>query len=140
MNHCSHGLVTSRIWYFSLEYGDFSRTSNSWIGNLIKLEALIILNSFFSAPIPPEIGKLKNLKILSLNNCSLSGNIPAWIANLKQLSYVNLSTNNLSGKVLLVTFLKRRNLQSKSNYFCINVYFARALNNFLEIMSTKQLS
>jgi len=125
--------------FLTLEYGDFSRTSNSWIGNLIKLEALVILNSFFSAPIPPtqlfslpELRRLflsqnqllgsiqefntstSGLVVLDLSENRLSGHIPRSLWQLQTLNILDLSSNNFSGLLELKAIWRLRKLSALS--------------------------
>ncbi|GAB4839760.1 Protein NSP-INTERACTING KINASE 3 [Ancistrocladus abbreviatus] len=67
------------------------------IGNLTKLQSVLLQNNAISGPIPPEIGKLKKLQTLDLSNNSFDGVIPRSIGELENLNYLRLNNNSLSG-------------------------------------------
>ena len=69
------------------------------IGNLVKLENLLLYNNQLSGSIPSEIGNLVNLYNLSLSSNQLSGSIPSGIVNLVNLGYLGLSFNQLTGSI-----------------------------------------
>lgn len=74
-------------------------TLPSSIGNLNKLDTLILVGCSFFGPIPESIGSLKELIYLGLNNNSFIGPIPRSIGNLSKLSWLDLSDNNLNGSI-----------------------------------------
>ncbi|XP_021305802.1 protein NSP-INTERACTING KINASE 1 isoform X2 [Sorghum bicolor] len=67
------------------------------IGNLTKLEILLLQNNNIIGPIPTEIGKLAKLRTLVLSSNKLDGTIPNSLGHLERLHYIDLSYNNLSG-------------------------------------------
>ncbi|KAG6598228.1 Protein NSP-INTERACTING KINASE 3, partial [Cucurbita argyrosperma subsp. sororia] len=67
------------------------------IGNLSKLESVLLQNNDISGPIPATIGKLENLQTLDLSNNVFSGVIPSSLGDLKKLNYLRLNNNSLTG-------------------------------------------
>ncbi|KAK4373185.1 hypothetical protein RND71_008569 [Anisodus tanguticus] len=67
------------------------------VGNLEKLQTLDLSNNKFDAEIPASFGDLKNLNYLRLNNNSLTGSIPQSLSNIGGLALVDVSFNNLNG-------------------------------------------
>ncbi|XP_059308461.1 protein NSP-INTERACTING KINASE 3 [Lycium ferocissimum] len=67
------------------------------VGNLEKLQTLDLSNNKFDGGIPYSFGDLKNLNYLRLNNNSLTGSIPQSLSNIGGLALVDVSFNNLSG-------------------------------------------
>ncbi|KAG0489555.1 hypothetical protein HPP92_006418 [Vanilla planifolia] len=67
------------------------------IGNLLQLEALILVGCSFSGSIPSEIGKLTNLTFLALNSNQFFGNIPTSLGSLSKLTWLDLADNHLTG-------------------------------------------
>ncbi|XP_027338593.1 probable LRR receptor-like serine/threonine-protein kinase At5g45780 isoform X1 [Abrus precatorius] len=72
---------------------------SSGIGNLSRLQTLLLQNNQLSGPIPTEIGKLLELQTLDLSGNQLVGEIPNSLGFLTQLSYLRLSKNKLSGQI-----------------------------------------
>ena len=88
----------------NLQGNDLSGTIPPELGNLSKLETLIITSRNNSdnqlrGPIPPELGNLTNLTQLWLSNNQLSGTIPPELGNLTNLTELRLNYNQLSGPV-----------------------------------------
>ncbi|KAM3281602.1 protein NSP-INTERACTING KINASE 3 isoform X6 [Capsicum chacoense] len=67
------------------------------VGNLEKLQTLDLSNNKFDGKIPASFGELKNLNYLRLNNNSLTGSVPQSLSNIGGLALVDVSFNNLSG-------------------------------------------
>lgn len=67
------------------------------VGNLESLQTLDLSNNKFDGEIPASFGDLNNLNYLRLNNNSLTGNIPQSLSNIGGLALVDVSFNNLSG-------------------------------------------
>ena len=63
------------------------------LGNLEKLEHLVLLGNELSGPIPPELGKLKGLRELNMFYCWISGSIPPELGKLTNLEILNLGAN-----------------------------------------------
>ena len=69
------------------------------IGELNKLQMLILRYNYLSGGIPPELGKLVNLEWLGLSRNQLFGSIPSEIGNLFNLQGLYLEFNQLSGNI-----------------------------------------
>ena len=69
------------------------------LGNLDKLQTLVLSNSQLGGPIPAELGNLTNLQSLILFNSEFSGPIPASLGDLEELQGLVLSLNELSGRI-----------------------------------------
>nr|CAB3476098.1 unnamed protein product [Digitaria exilis] len=67
------------------------------IGNLTRLQSVLLQNNAISGPIPGTIGRLGMLKTLDLSDNQLTGSIPSSLGNLKNLNYLKLNNNSLSG-------------------------------------------
>ncbi|CAD6337056.1 unnamed protein product [Miscanthus lutarioriparius] len=78
---------------------DLSGLLSPSIGNLTKLETLLLQNNNIIGPIPTEIGKLAKLRTLVLSSNKLHGTIPNSLGCLGSLQYIDLSYNNLSGPI-----------------------------------------
>lgn len=68
----------------------------SEIGELTKLEVLILDDNNLEGSLPGEIRKMTNLRILSASNNNLTG-IPAEIGQLSKLETIDFSDNGISG-------------------------------------------
>ena len=69
------------------------------IGNLVRLEKLIIDNNQLTGPIPAVLGSLPNLGYIYLNTNQLSGPIPVELCGLANLRQLFLYSNQLSGTI-----------------------------------------
>lgn len=70
------------------------------IGGLTELRSLdLSFNEGLMGPISPELGDLSKLNILILAGCSFSGNIPDKLGDLSELSFLALNSNNFTGKI-----------------------------------------
>jgi len=67
------------------------------IGNLTRLQSVLLQNNAISGPIPSTIGRLGMLKTLDMSDNQLTGSIPSSLGNLKNLNYLKLNNNSLSG-------------------------------------------
>lgn len=98
---CSWRMVTcSSDGYVSalgLPSQSLSGVLSPGIGNLSKLESVLLQNNDISGPIPATIGKLENLQTLDLSNNVFSGQIPSSLGDLKKLNYLRLNNNSLTG-------------------------------------------
>ncbi|XP_030488704.2 leucine-rich repeat receptor-like protein kinase TDR [Cannabis sativa] len=104
-NQFSNGLPSELGLLSNLKYIDIS--NNTYIsgpiapqlGNLTKLETMLMFGNNLSGEIPASFGNLKAMKILDLSFNKLSGSIPAELSKLKELTILSLSTNKLSGEI-----------------------------------------
>ncbi len=69
------------------------------LGQLEKLESLVLYVNDLTGSIPPELGQLENLKGLHLYSNNLTGSIPPELGQLENLRSLRLSPNNLTGPV-----------------------------------------
>ncbi|PHT48071.1 Protein NSP-INTERACTING KINASE 3 [Capsicum baccatum] len=69
------------------------------IGNLTKLQSLLLQNNAIYGPIPDVVGNLEKLQTLDLSNNKFDGKIPASFGDLKNLNYLRLNNNSLTGSV-----------------------------------------
>ncbi|XP_065011774.1 leucine-rich repeat receptor protein kinase HPCA1-like isoform X2 [Musa acuminata AAA Group] len=69
------------------------------IGNLVKLQKLILVGCGFSGNIPPELGRLSSLSFLSLNSNHLRGPIPGALGNLSSVHWLDITDNMISGSI-----------------------------------------
>ncbi|URE10285.1 Leucine-rich repeat receptor-like protein kinase [Musa troglodytarum] len=67
------------------------------IGNLVKLQNLILVGCGFSGNIPAELGRLSSLSSLSSNH--LRGPIPGALGNLSSVSWLDITDNMISGSI-----------------------------------------
>ena len=72
-------------------------------------------NNFISSTLPSRLGNLNKLQVLILSSNGLLGQVPSSISNLSQLSILNLSKNRLIGSFPLVTNLTKLSLFSLSH-------------------------
>ncbi len=69
------------------------------LGNLSRLEVLVVYGNSLTGQIPPEIGKLTTVRYLALSSNNLEGPIPPEIGNLVSVDTMFLSWNKLSGPI-----------------------------------------
>ncbi|KAI4295233.1 hypothetical protein L6164_035300 [Bauhinia variegata] len=70
------------------------------IGGLTELRSLdLSFNRGLTGSLSPQLGDLKKLNILILAGCSFSGNIPDELGSLSELSFLALNSNNFTGKI-----------------------------------------
>ena len=69
------------------------------LGNLLHLERMELGNNRLNGPIPVELGNLAKLYSLSLGGNRLSGSIPAELGQLGRLRSLGLSRNRLTGPI-----------------------------------------
>ncbi|OWM81577.1 hypothetical protein CDL15_Pgr007615 [Punica granatum] len=67
------------------------------IGNLLKLNTLILAGCGLTGSIPDELGNLTQLTFLALNSNNFTGIIPPSLGKLSELSWFDLAENQLSG-------------------------------------------
>lgn len=63
------------------------------LGDLEKLEQLVLSGNELSGPIPVELANLTRLRVLSLFYCWISGSIPSELGRLTALEVLNLGVN-----------------------------------------------
>ncbi|KAA0051261.1 putative leucine-rich repeat receptor-like protein kinase [Cucumis melo var. makuwa] len=73
------------------------------LGNLLKLETLILSTCGFSGNIPEELGNLSELTFLSLYSNNFTGTIPATLGKLSKLYWLDLADNQLTGALPVST-------------------------------------
>ncbi|CAL9003104.1 unnamed protein product [Prunus brigantina] len=70
------------------------------IGGLSELRSLdLSFNKGLTGSLSPRLGDLSKLNILILAGCGFSGNIPDELGNLGELTFLALNTNNFTGKI-----------------------------------------
>ncbi|XP_006300598.2 probable leucine-rich repeat receptor-like protein kinase At5g49770 [Capsella rubella] len=71
----------------------------SRLGDLQKLNILILAGCGFTGSIPNELGYLKDLSFLALNSNNFTGKIPASLGNLTKVYWLDLADNQLTGPI-----------------------------------------
>ncbi|KAF5803706.1 putative leucine-rich repeat domain superfamily [Helianthus annuus] len=91
------------------------------VGNLKKLQSLVLIDNGLSGGLPVRIGKLTQLKWLVLSGNLLKGKIPESYGDLSELLILDLSRKSLSGSLPLIN-----NSNSNSNfpYYISNVSYS----------------
>nr|XP_010921260.2 probable leucine-rich repeat receptor-like protein kinase At5g49770 [Elaeis guineensis] len=69
------------------------------IGNLKKINTLILIGCNFGGEIPEELGNIGNLSFLALNSNKFTGRIPASLGTLSHLYLLDVADNQLSGPI-----------------------------------------
>ncbi|KAK8309386.1 hypothetical protein V6Z12_D02G121400 [Gossypium hirsutum] len=70
------------------------------IGGLTELRSLdLSFNRDLTGSLSPRLGDLEKLNILILAGCGFTGNIPEELGNLAELSFLALNSNNFTGKI-----------------------------------------
>ncbi|CAH9087881.1 unnamed protein product [Cuscuta epithymum] len=100
---CSWRMVTCTsdgyVSALGLPSQNLSGSLSPGIGNLTKLESVLLQNNAICGNIPAEIGKLENLQTLDLSNNKFDGDIPSSLGELGNLNYLRLNNNSLSGQI-----------------------------------------
>ncbi|XP_057417146.1 leucine-rich repeat receptor protein kinase HPCA1 [Lotus japonicus] len=73
------------------------------LGELSKLNILILAGCSFSGSIPDALGKLSELSFLALNSNNFTGKIPPSLGNLSKLYWLDLADNQLTGSLPVST-------------------------------------
>lgn len=90
----------SRVTMIQLSSQNIKGRIDGDIGVLTELKTLdLSFNKGLTGSISPSIGDLKKLNILILAGCGFTGSIPAEIGNLAELSFLALNTNNFTGTI-----------------------------------------
>ncbi|XP_062115045.1 piriformospora indica-insensitive protein 2-like [Humulus lupulus] len=71
------------------------------MGNLTKLQSLVLLENGLTGELPTEIGNLVNLRKLVLSRNHFLGQIPSSFGQLSELLILDASSNSLSGSLPL---------------------------------------
>ncbi|KAI6673366.1 hypothetical protein NL676_001272 [Syzygium grande] len=80
---------------------DLTGSLTTRLGDLSKLNTLILAGCGFTGNIPDELGKLSQLTFLALNNNKFTGKIPASLGKLSRLRMLDLGENQLNGPIPL---------------------------------------
>ncbi|XP_058210914.1 leucine-rich repeat receptor protein kinase HPCA1 [Rhododendron vialii] len=96
------GLTELRSLDLSFNKGLTGSLSSS-LGDLQKLNILILAGCGFSGNIPDELGSLTELSFLALNSNNFTGKIPASLGNLSKLYWLDLADNQLIGSLPIST-------------------------------------
>ncbi|GAA0142250.1 transmembrane signal receptor [Lithospermum erythrorhizon] len=90
----------SRVTALGLSTMGFTGGLSGDIGGLSELISLdLSFNQGLKGSLSPRLGDLKKLNILILAGCSFSGNIPRELGNLAELSFLALNSNNFTGEI-----------------------------------------
>ena len=99
---CSwHGITCKdgHVWQIKLNANELSGPLPPAVGDLSKLEILLLNNNAVTGPFPDELGKLANLVRLNLAYNQLDGSVPAQLGDLDRLQNISLAYNDLSGNI-----------------------------------------
>ncbi|KAK9289873.1 hypothetical protein L1049_008034 [Liquidambar formosana] len=76
------------------------KLSGGDIGELTELRSLdLSFNRDLTGSLSPRLGDLQKLNILILAGCGFSGNIPDELGNLADLTFLALNSNNFTGRI-----------------------------------------
>ncbi|KAI4324569.1 hypothetical protein MLD38_030047 [Melastoma candidum] len=90
----------SRVTALSLSTMGINGQLGGDIGGLAELRSLdLSFNKGLTGPLSPQLGNLKKLNILILAGCRFSGRIPDELGNLGELSFLALNSNNFTGNI-----------------------------------------
>lgn len=93
---CSiNGLVIS----LEMANNGLSGTLSPSVGNLSRLQTMLLQNNKITGPLSSEVGKLSQLKTLDLSGNKFVGEIPGSLGLLTHLGYLRLDRNNFSGPI-----------------------------------------
>ncbi|XP_047310501.1 protein NSP-INTERACTING KINASE 3-like [Impatiens glandulifera] len=100
---CSWRMVTCSLDGFVSSIGlpsqSLSGILSPGIGNLTKLQSVLLQNNAIFGSIPAGIGRLQKLQTLDLSGNHFTGEIPPSVGNLWSLNYLRLNNNNLTGQI-----------------------------------------
>ncbi|PIA46525.1 hypothetical protein AQUCO_01500222v1, partial [Aquilegia coerulea] len=89
----------SKLQYLLLSQANLIGEIPNSIGRLLSIENLDLSVNSLSGGIPVSIGNLKNLTNFFIYDNKLSGELPESLGDLINLRYLDASLNNLSGKL-----------------------------------------
>lgn len=92
-------------------------------------------NNFITSTLPSKLGNLNRLEVLILSSSGLLGQVPSSISNLSQLSILNLSKNKLIGSFPLVTNLTKLSLLSLSHNLFTGTIPSPLFTNAFSVLS-----
>ncbi|KAI3876093.1 hypothetical protein MKW92_053928, partial [Papaver armeniacum] len=94
------GCTGSRVTSLGLSSMNLKGTLSGDIGGLTELRSLdLSFNDGLTGSLTARIGDLQKLNLLILAGCSFTGSVPKEIGNLAQLTFLALNSNNFSGKI-----------------------------------------
>lgn len=100
---CSWRMVTcsldGSVTAIGLPGQNLSGILSPGIGNLTKLQSILLQNNAISGSIPAGIGQLQKLQTLDLSGNRFTGEIPTSVGNLWSLNYLRLNNNSLTGQI-----------------------------------------
>ncbi|KAK6277068.1 hypothetical protein POUND7_017391, partial [Theobroma cacao] len=82
---------------------DLTGSLSPRLGDLEKLNILILAGCGFTGNIPEELGKLAELSFLALNSNNFTGRIPPSLGTLSKLYWLDLADNQLMGSIPVST-------------------------------------
>ncbi|XP_024009036.1 probable leucine-rich repeat receptor-like protein kinase At5g49770 isoform X2 [Eutrema salsugineum] len=114
----------------------------SRLGDLQKLNILILAGCGFTGSIPNELGYLKDLSFLALNSNNFTGKIPASLGNLTKVYWLDLADNQLTGPIPISSgsspgldlLLKAKHLLFDGNQFTGSIPSTLGLVQTLEVL------
>ena len=100
--HLWHGVMTNEdgfVTRLDLPNNGLSGELPPQLGDLSRLQGLLLNDNQLRGGIPPELGNLSDVKVLLLNNNNLRGEIPPELGDMDQMEELFLQNNNLSGEI-----------------------------------------
>ncbi|XP_021299996.1 probable leucine-rich repeat receptor-like protein kinase At5g49770 [Herrania umbratica] len=82
---------------------DLTGSLSPHLGDLKKLNILILAGCGFTGNIPEELGKLAELSFFALNSNNFTGRIPPSLGKLSKLYWLDLADNQLMGSIPVST-------------------------------------
>ncbi|KAE8731855.1 putative leucine-rich repeat receptor-like protein kinase [Hibiscus syriacus] len=91
---------SSRVTALGLSTMDLKGKLTGDIGGLTELRSLdLSFNRDLTGSLSPRLGDLEKLNILILAGCGFTGSIPEQLGNLAELSFLALNSNNFTGEI-----------------------------------------
>ncbi|MBA0854777.1 hypothetical protein Goshw_004804 [Gossypium schwendimanii] len=95
---------SSRVTALDLSFNrDLTGSLSPRLGDLEKLNILILAGCGFTGNIPEELGNLAELSFLALNSNNFTGKIPPSLGKLSKLYWLDLADNQLVGAIPVST-------------------------------------